>query len=160
MSRRIAQLPYVFAASILTLAVMLAATLAMAQQPLPQPIDTGSIEGTVLDITGGTVPKATVILQGANEHRTTVADDNGFFRFDGITPGLPVRLVVSASELKDWSSNEIVLQPRQDLILTDIKLAVAPVETSVTAASPEQVAAEQVKVRSNNVSLASYPTFM
>jgi len=159
MSRRIAPLPYVFAASILTIAIMLAATLAVAQQPLPQAPDTGSIEGTVLDITGGVVPKARVALQGMNEPRTTVADGNGFFKFDGINSGTPVRIVVSASELKNWSSNEIVLHPGQDLILTDIKLAVAPVETSVTAASPEQVAAEQVKVAEQQRVFGVVPNF-
>ena len=153
MSHRMARSRFVFIAS------MLAATLAVAQQPLPQAPYTGSIEGTVLDITGGTVPKANVILQGATEHRATVADDHGFFKFDGIKSETPVRIVVSASELKNWTSNEIVLQPGQDLILTDIKLAVAPVETSVTAASPEEVAAEQVKIAEQQRVFGVIPNF-
>lgn len=146
-------------AGMLTLAGMWAAALALAQQPLPQAPDTGTIEGTVLDITGGAVPKAKVDLQGPSEHRTTVADDNGFFKFDGINSGTPVRIVVSASELKNWTSNEIVLLPRQSLILTDIKLAVAPVETSVTAATAEQVAAEQVKIAEQQRVFGVIPNF-
>jgi hypothetical protein len=138
---------------------MWAATLAVAQQPPPQAPDTSAIEGTVLDITGGAVPRATVVLQWAAEHRTTVADDNGFFKFDGIQSGTPVRIVVSASELKSWTSGEITLQPGQDFILTGIKLAVAPVETSVTAASPEQVAAEQVEIAEQQRVFGVIPNF-
>lgn len=159
MSHRIARLPFFFVASMWTIASVLAATLAAAQQPLPQAPYTGAIEGTVLDITGGAVPKATVILQGTTEHRTVVADDAGFFKFDGIKPGTPVRILVSASELTSWSSNEIVLQSGQNLILTGIKLAVAPVETSVTAASPEEVAAEQVKAAEQQRVFGVIPNF-
>jgi len=158
MSHRIGRLPFVFIASMFAIASMWAASLALAQQPLPQAPDTGSIEGTVLDITGSPVAKATVVLQGA-EPSTTVTDDSGFFKFEGIRPGTPVHIVVSASELKNWTSSEIVLHPRQDLILTDIKLAVAPVETSVTAASPEEVAAEQVKIAEQQRVFGVIPNF-
>jgi hypothetical protein len=138
---------------------MWASALAVAQQPFPQASDTGSIEGTVLDITGGAVPKATVVLQGANEDRTTVADNNGFFKLDGVKPAMPVRIMVSASELKNWTSNDIVLQPRQSFILTGIKLVVAPVETSVTAATPKEVAAEQVKIAEQQRVFGVIPNF-
>jgi len=156
---RIGRLPFVFIASMFAIANLWAASLALAQQPLPQAPDTGSIEGTVLDITGSAVAKATVVLQGTAEQRTTVTDDAGFFKLDGITPGMPVHVVVSASELKNWTSSEIVLHPRQDVILTDIKLAVAPVETSVTAASPEEVAAEQVKIAEQQRVFGVIPNF-
>ena len=159
MSQGIIRSPFLFIASMCAVASMLAATLALAQQPLPQAPDTGSIEGTVLDITGGAVPKATVVLEEGNEHRTTVADDNGFFKFDGIMPGTPVRIVVNASELKRWASSEMILQPRQSFILTGIKLAVAPVEASVTAVSPEEVAAEQVKVAEQQRVFGVIPNF-
>lgn len=153
MSHRIACL------ALLLIASMWSSILAAAQQPLPQAPDSGAIEGTVLDITGGAVPRATVVLQGANEHRTTLANDDGFFKFDEVKPGTSFHIVVSASELKNWTSGEIILQPRQDFILTDIKLAVAPVETSVTAASPEEVAAEQVKIAEEQRVFGVIPNF-
>ena len=67
-------------------AVLWAATLSQAQQPLVQGPQTGTIVGTVLDITGGAVPDATVVLQGANEKRTLVTGNDGFFTFDRINP--------------------------------------------------------------------------
>jgi len=159
MSHGITRLSFAFIVGMWAIATMWTPSLTLAQQPLPQAPDTGSIQGTVLDITGGAVPKAAVVLQGANEHRTTVADDNGFFKFDGVKSGTPVRVVVSASQLKKWTSNEIVLQPGQSFILTGIKLAVAPVETSVTAATPEEVAAEQVKIAEQQRVFGIIPNF-
>jgi carboxypeptidase family protein len=155
----IARLPFVLIARMCAIASLWAATLAVAQQPLPQAPDKASIEGTVLDINGGAVPKATVVLQGTNEHRTTVADDNGFFKFDAVKPGTPLRIVISAAQLKNWTSNDIVLQQGQSFILTGIKLAVAPVETSVTAATPEEVAAEQVKIAEQQRVFGVIPNF-
>jgi Carboxypeptidase regulatory-like domain len=138
--------------------VLWAAILSHAQQALPQASQTATILGTVLDITGGTVPSATVVLQRANENRTLVTGDDGFFRFDGINAGTPILVLVAASGFKSWTSNEIILQSGQSFILTGVTLAVAPVEISVSAVTPEQMAAEQVKVEEKqSASSASYP---
>ena len=73
-------------------------------------LQNATITGTVLDITGATVPNAKVILEGLNQPRSFVTGDNGFFSFDGVKPGTSVRIEVSAPDLKTWTSNEIVLQ--------------------------------------------------
>ena len=127
--------------------ILAAATFSPAQQVPPQTPQTATIIGTVLDVTGATVPNALVVLQGPDERRTFVTGDNGFFSFEEVKAGTPVRVEVSAPDLKNWSSNEIILQPGQSFIVTDISLGVADVETAVSAASPEEVAAEQVKVQ-------------
>src|SRR5215467_6441741 len=46
-----------------------APSVGVAQQTQPQVPQTATIIGTVLDVTGGTVPSAIVLLQGASEHR-------------------------------------------------------------------------------------------
>src|SRR5271157_6570083 len=66
--------------------------------------------------------------------------------YEEVKAGTPVRVEVSAPDLKNWSSNEIVLQPGQSFIVSDISLGVATVEMAVNAATPEQVAVEQVKI--------------
>lgn len=134
---------------------------AVAQQAPSQLPDAGTILGTVLDATGSTVPNATVVLRGSgpNDQRTLVTADNGFFKFDGVNSATPVRIEVSASELKNWSSNEIILRPGQFSILTNVQLAVAPVETSVSAVTSEQLAAEQVKVQEQQRVLGIVPNF-
>ncbi len=153
MSVGISKLAFVLAVS------MWAATLTLAQQPLLQPGETGTIVGTVLDITGSTVPNATIVLQEPNDSRTAVTGDNGFFQFDGIKPRTPVRVFVTAPDLKNWNSKDIVLQPGQSFILTDITLQVAPVETSVNAVMPEQVAAEQIKIEEHQRVFGVIPNF-
>jgi len=141
--------------------VLWAAILSHAQQALPQAPQTATIMGTVLDITGGTVPNATVALQGPapNDDPTLVTGDDGFFRFDGIHPGTPIRILVTASGFKSWTSNEIILQSGQSFILTGVTLAVAPVEISVSAVTPEQIAAEQVKVEEKQRVFGVVPNF-
>jgi len=136
-------------------------TFAVAQQALSQQPQTGTILGTVLDATGSTVPNATVVLQGPgpNDQRTLVTTDNGFFEFDGVNPATPVHIMVSAVDLKNWTSNEIILQPGQSRIVTDISLDVAQVETSVNAVMPEQVAAEQVKAQEQQRIIGILPNF-
>ena len=139
--------------------VLWAAALSHAQQPLPQAPQTATIMGTVLDITGGTVPNATVVSQGPNENRTVVTGDNGFFKFDGINPGTPILILVTAPGFKSWTSNQIILQSGQSFILTGVTLAVEPVEESVNAVTPEQIAAEQVKIEEKQRVFGVVPNF-
>jgi len=139
--------------------ILAALTFSPAQQASLQSPQTATIVGTVLDITGAAVPNAHVVLQGADERSTFVTADDGFFKFDGVEPGVPVRVEVSASKLKDWASGEIVLQPGQSFIVTDIALGVATVASSVTAATMEEVAAEQLKVQEQQRVLGVVPNF-
>jgi len=124
-----------------------AATLTMAQQvsaPEPQP---GAIIGTVLDLNGNAVPNASVVLQGsapADTQRVTTPD-NGFFRFDGVASGTPHHVMISAEGFADWTSNEIILEPGQYFMLTDITLRLATVQFAITVVPPEEIAIEQVR---------------
>ena len=140
-------------------AVLWAATFSHGQQFVSPGPRMGTIVGTVLDISGGTVPNATVILQGPNEHRSVTTGDNGFFTFNSIDPESPVRIVITASGLKSWTSDEITVHPGQTFILTDVALGIAPVETSVTAGTLEEVAAEQVKVQEEQRVFGVIPNF-
>lgn len=140
-------------------AVLWAATLCHGQQSVSQRPQMGTIVGTVLDISGGTVPNARVVLQGPNQNRSVATGDNGFFAFNNIDPESPVRIVITASGFKSWTSEKITVHPGQTLILTDVTLGVAPVETSVTAGTLEEVAAEQVKVQEQQRVFGVIPNF-
>ena len=137
------------------------AALSQAQQPELQAQPTATITGTVLDATGSTVPKAAVVLEGSapGERRSLVTGDDGFFKFDGVNSGTPVRIMVSASGLTNWTSNEIVLQPGQAFIVTGIRLTVPPVEETVNAVTQEQIAAAQVKVQEQQRVFSVIPNF-
>src|SRR5271157_1487191 len=79
--------------------------------------------------------------------------------YEEVKAGTPVRVEVSAPDLKNWSSNEIVLQPGQSFIVSDISLGVATVEMAVNAATPEQVAVEQVKIEEQQRVFGVIPNF-
>lgn len=140
--------------------VLWGTTLCQAQQGphFPQP---GKIIGTVLDVNGGTVPNASVVLEGpaANDRRTVVTGENGFFEFDSVNPKTPHRIVVTSTGLTAWTSDAIVVQPGQSFELTGIRLSVPPVVVSVNAVSLEQIAVEQVKAEEEQRILGVIPNF-
>jgi len=142
-----------------TLVLVLAASFSSAQQLPAQVSQKATIIGTVMDITGATVPNAHVVLQGPNERRTVLTGNNGFFSFEGVNPGTPVRIEISASELNSWTSNAIILQPGQTFIVPEVALSVASVETSVSAVTPEEVAVEQVRLQEQQRVLGVVPNF-
>ena len=67
-----------------TLIIWLSPAGAFAQLP-------GSIEGQVIDETGGVLPGVTVDLHAEAMETTTVTDGDGKYRFEGVPPG-PVEL--------------------------------------------------------------------
>lgn len=138
-----------------------AATMAVAQQTSGPTAQTGTVVGTVLDVNGGTVSGASVVLQGPDpdDRRTAVTQENGFFKFDGVKPATPYLVTVSARGLANWTSNAVILGPRQFFILTGIKLRVPTVQTSVNAVLPEQVAVEQVHAEEKQRVLGFIPNF-
>jgi hypothetical protein len=126
--------------------------------PIPQ---TAHIAGTVTDTNGDLVPGATIVIVTPSENsRTAVANDNGFFQIDNLTPGTGYEVTVSAKGFADWKSAEVVLTPGQFQLLDSIKLAVVAEATSVTVvASPEDLATQQVKVEEQQRVLGFIPNF-
>jgi hypothetical protein len=138
-----------------------AATISVAQQlsaPEPQP---GSIVGTVLDVTGGVVPGATVRLQGINpsEDRSVLTQDSGFFTLDGVKSGSQYHLSVSAEGFADWNSGDMTLAPGQYFIVTGINLRLASVQQTVTVVPTNVLAAQQLKVEEKQRIMGVVPNY-
>lgn len=135
---------------------------AMAQQivaPEPQP---GSISGTVTDTNDDIVPGATVTLEGPAlaDGRKTVAKDDGSFGFDGLKPGTPYHITISADGFVIWTSPTVIVNPGQPVFLTGSKLEIAGGATSVTVySSPDQIAVEQVKLEEHQRVFGFVPNF-
>jgi hypothetical protein len=124
-----------------------APTIAVSQQisaPSPQP---ATMMGTVMDGGGDVVPNASIVLQGPapddTQHAVTL--DNGFFKIADVKPGIPYHIFVNAEGFANWTSSEIILEPGQSFIVTDITLRIATVQTTVSAVLPEELAVQQVK---------------
>lgn len=147
--------------SLCFVALLLVPRLSGAQQlsaPLPQ---NGIIAGTVLDINGGVVPRATVVVKGAAavNQMSTLASDSGFFQINDVETGEPLRVTVSAPGFAAWMSPEILLRTNQFFLLTNISLRLTTVQTTVSAVPPEQLAAEQVKAEETQKVFGFIPNF-
>jgi hypothetical protein len=129
------------------------------ETPEPQ---LGAIVGTVTDVNGDTVPSATVVLASsdATDRRTAAANDNGYFEFHEVKPGIPYQVNISARGFSEWSSPTVTLEPSQFKILTDIRLQIELARTTVNVTqTSEEVATEQVKVEETQRVLGIIPNF-
>jgi len=126
--------------------------------PAAQP---ATVVGTVLDVNGGVVPDATVILSNSNpdEQLTTASDSNGFFQFTSVPPGQDWHATVRTRDFADWKSKTFTLVPGQYFLLAGVQLKLATVEVSVTALTPEQMATHEVRIEEKQRVLAVIPNF-
>jgi hypothetical protein len=122
----------------------------------------GIIVGTVTAVNGDTVPDATVVLEGtdANDRRTVIANDKGYFEFHDVKPGISYHVKISVEGFSEWSSPLVTLEPSEFKILADIHLHVQPALTMVyVTQTSEEVATEQVKVEEKQRVLGIIPNF-
>jgi Carboxypeptidase regulatory-like domain len=136
-----------------------AAAQLMISAPEPR---TGAITGTLLDMNDGTIPGATVVLEGPSlaDPKHVETNDNGFFQLDGLKPGIPYRVTISADGFANWTSPEVVLKPGQYLELAGIRLQIAAAVTTVKAViSTEEIARQQVEVEEKQRVLGFIPNF-
>ncbi|MGA9967616.1 MAG: carboxypeptidase-like regulatory domain-containing protein [Terriglobales bacterium] len=138
-------------------------------QPIPLPdvpkAQTGIIVGTVTDVNDDIVAGATVVLEGPvqTDPRTVVTNGNGFFEFKEVEPGTTYYVTVSAQGFANWTSAAVILKPGQYAMVTGSKLRIAEALTTITvaapAASPEEIAAEQVKAEEQQRIFGIIPNF-
>jgi len=136
-----------------------------ARLPDAPKAQSGIIVGTVTDVNNDTVPGATVVLDGPalKDSRTVVTKDNGFFQFNDVEPGTAYHVTVTAQGFANWNSPDVILKPGQYMILTGSKLGIAQALTTIDvaspAASPEEIAAEQVKTAEQQRIFGFIPNF-
>jgi Carboxypeptidase regulatory-like domain len=142
-------------------AIAIAVPLAAQDVNAPKP-ETGHITGTVTDVNDDPVPGATVVLQGPApaDPRTVESNDNGFFEFNDLAPGIPYHVTISAQGFANWTSPDVILKPGETQILTGSKLQIAQALTTISVAyTAEEVATEQVKVEEQQRVLGIIPNF-
>jgi hypothetical protein len=99
-----------------------------------------------MDTNGGTIPNASVVVQGIapGDRFTTQTNGYGFFQISGVNAEVSYRLTVSAKGFGDWSLPSVTLTPGQFLDVTGITLAVTDTVTVQAAFSTEEIATQQV----------------
>ena len=141
--------------------------IALAQFALAQSIDAskehlGTIEGTVVDIDNAPLSGATVVLLGPDrgDRRAVLTNDDGFYEFDEVKPGIAYHVVVRAEGFADWTSPVIVLESGQYKILAGSKLQFEEVKTTVNVNySPTEVATEQAEMELKQRVFGIIPNF-
>src|SRR5271165_5078604 len=134
----------------------------MGQQLVSLKAQPGSISGTVTDVEDAAIPAAAVTVDGptSSTHRTLLTDEAGSFELKDLDPGVPYRITVSARNFAAWTSTAVILKPGEALELTDIKLKISVVETTVVALTVEQLATQQVKAEEKQRVLGIIPNFL
>ncbi len=149
------------------LAVLVAGILALSATARAQDTDKpelqlGSIVGTAIDVNGDPVPDAAAVLEGndTSDHRSVTANDNGYFEFHDLKPGIPYHVKISADGFSEWNSPLVTLEPGQFKILAEIRMQVQLARTTVNVTqTADEVATEQVKVEEKQRVLGIIPNF-
>ena len=123
--------------------------------------ESGSIAGYVVDSEDAEIPGAKVEVDGAAaaDHRETKADEVGHFVIEGLKAGVAYRVTIKEEGFASYRSDEVRVAAGEELNLASLKLAVAEVDASVDAISPEQMAIEQVNAESKQRILGLFPNF-
>jgi hypothetical protein len=139
----------------------IAAPLAAQDASAPAAAEPAHLIGTVLDANGDTLSGATVVLIGPapQEPRKVVSNESGFFEFKQLDPG-SYRVTITAPDFADWSSPEFALTPGQYMILSETKLHLNEVTTSVNVTyTPVEIATEEVKIEETQRVFGIIPNF-
>lgn len=121
-----------------------------------------TIVGTVTDSNGDPVAGAGVELEGTGitDPAKTSSNDNGYFEFHDVKPGVAYRVTISANGFADWHSAVLTLEPNQFKILADIQLRIVIERTTVQVTyDPVQVATEQVRIAEQQRILGFIPNY-
>lgn len=142
-------------------ALYLAPQFALAQTLQASASSAATINGTVSDRDGASIPGAAVSIAEENSHykSSSTADATGHFAFDDLAAGNTYRLTITAPGFREWDSQDIALEPGERLNLDDIEMKISAVETSVTAVFAERAAAQQVKGEETQRVLGVVPNF-
>lgn len=123
---------------------------------------TGTVSGTVTDANGDLIPGASVELDGvqASDQQTKIADDNAFFQFTALKPGMIYHITVTSPGFESWSSPALTVTSGQFLNMTGIQLKISGGSSSVTVySSTEQIATQQVMIAEQQRVLGIIPNF-
>jgi len=127
---------------------------------LEAPSATGTITGTVLDVTGAPLADAKVILAGdaKNPGNQTVTGQGGQYSFASLAPGVyQLSITHTGFQTKTVSAT---LPIGQDYIAPAIRLELTPVVTEVDVRlTTEEIAEEQIKQQEQQKLLAVIPNF-
>jgi hypothetical protein len=157
-------LPSAPAATLPTATLPAAPTPAIPSTPsapsTPVPLTPATLTGTVTDPSGAVIAGASVTLTNSAEHArfTATTDVSGIFTFTAVPPGT-LTLTVVAIAFSSPRPRTLVAQPGQAIDLQEIALELAPVNSTVEAASEHEVAEQQMHAEEQQRIFGVVPNF-
>lgn len=128
-----------------------------ASQNPDQP--TGTITGSVMDMSNGAINGALVVLETESGiHRTAVTNGLGGFQFTGVSAG-GFRFTVTAAGFATYTSVLLRLEPGQFDELSPTTLQAASAVSVDVTVSQHEVAAEQIELQEKQRVLGAIPNF-
>src|SRR5713226_5601757 len=120
----------------------------------------GSVAGTVLDVSGASVPGADVsLIHGdGTQLLTMVSEANGEFNFTKIPAGSYL-VTVNAKGFAPFTSAEFPLAVRQAYEVPGVSLNVATASMEVTVRPTDLIAAEQIRAEEKQRLVGFFPNF-
>ena len=120
----------------------------------------GSVAGTVLDVSGAAVPGASVsLIHGdGTQLLTMVSEANGEFNFTKIPAGSYL-VTVNAYGFAPFASAEFAVAVQQDYEVPDVSLSIAPANMEVTVRPTDLIAAEQIRAEEKQRLVGIIPNF-
>jgi hypothetical protein len=123
----------------------------------------GKITGTITDVNSLPIPGAVVELRAcdSDDVRSVTASENGFFQFFAVDPGHPYQVSIRAAGFAEWDSPVISVDAGETRIVDVTNLQIEEVQTSITVtpASSDQIATEQVKAEEKQRGFGIIPNF-
>jgi hypothetical protein len=115
---------------------------------------TGSINGTVTDQSGSTIPEAEIVLTNVatSQTRQTKSDANGDFVFTQLLPGA-FRVVVSGKGFKRYEENNVIVTSTERVVLKRIELQVGDITQTIEVLAESARLQTQSAERSGLISL-------
>jgi len=124
------------------------------------PEESASVGGTVLDLSGASVPDADVSLmhKDGTQLHSMASDANGEFSFIKILPGSYL-VIINAKGFARFTSAEFVVMEKQAYEVPDISLSVATANIEVTVRPADLIAAEQIRAEEKQRLIGVIPNF-
>jgi hypothetical protein len=144
----------------LVAAIVPSAARQVSGEQLPDQQATGSISGTVVDLTGAIIVGAHVRITRGDQSQSaeTLTDDVGQFSFANVAAG-PFQLSISFTDLGTQVISGTV-HPGEAYVVPQVKLVVAPLATQVTVSLTQVELAEvQIKDQEKQRVLGIIPNF-
>jgi hypothetical protein len=124
---------------------------------------TGTIMGTITDVSDAPVPGAVVTLQGSDSSDvcSVTTNENGFYEIRDVAVGRPYVVKVLAAGFAEWDSPTLALDPGHSKILDVANLRIEEVQTSVTVTpeSSDEIATKQIKADEKQRGFGIIPNF-